>query len=180
MKSLNLVLLSLLFVFSFVFNSWGENINKKWCREWCGQHSPLCKKCAEQAGCGPGYSPIVTFKIGPGKNWHACSGMERNKEACEDWCRQNKPRCVKCSDHVGCGQGLTAIMHFSGQGKNWHACRKTMHEIASEGNKAACEAWCAAHAGCVKCDTLRGCGPGFKAMKHFTGRGKNWHACRKK
>lgn len=153
--------------------------NKEWCQEWCSQHSGICKKCSDLAGCGVGYNAIVTFKD-KGKNWHACEGLERNKEACEAWCGEHKPRCVKCSEHIGCGTGLKRIMSFTGPGKNWHACEKTDFREASEGNKAECEAWCAANPPCEKCSTLVGCGPGYKAMKHFTGRGKNYHACKKR
>jgi hypothetical protein len=48
------------------------------------------------------------------------------------------------------------------------------------GNKADCREWCGNHAddGCVKCSTKAGCGSGYKAMKHFRGRGRNYHACK--
>jgi hypothetical protein len=98
--------------------------NESLCKEWCRQHSELCNKCSDHAGCGPGYNSIVKFEMGPDA-WYACRGNERNKEACEAWCNDHKPRCAKCDDNIGCGRGYKRIMGFTGKGsKNWHACEK--------------------------------------------------------
>lgn len=48
------------------------------------------------------------------------------------------------------------------------------------GNKEDCRQFCRKHKGSVKCSTQLNCGIGFEAMKHFGGKGKNWHACKKK
>ena len=50
----------------------------------------------------------------------------------------------------------------------------------SRQNRAECNAWCDAHAECVRCDTRRGCGPGLANLRSWTGPGRNWHACRER
>lgn len=164
----------------FVFAGVAGEVNKERCEEWCMQQGYHCSKCSKFVNCGPGYSSIASFRLGS-NHWHACIGIETNKRACNEWCDQNKPNCVKCSTKIGCGPGFERMMGFTGpEGLNWHACKKTSYRQSSEGNKAECRAWCAAHSPCVKCDTRKYCGPGHKPMKHFTGSGTNWHACKKK
>jgi hypothetical protein len=184
-------------VFLFAFIQMGIGVapgqaetgtNKAWCEEWC-KSNYRCDKCSDKAGCGFGYKEIATFKwFLDDDHWHACSGAysEQNKKACEDWCGQHKndvvDSCVKCSPDTGCGVGYKVLMSFAGKGKNFHACARSAYGEHSDENRQACQAWCAANRdkGCVKCDTQRYCGPGFEAMKHFDGKGENWHACRKK
>jgi len=63
---------------------------------------------------------------GPGANYHACreASSASNRDACEIWCNNNRPTCVRCSTHVGCGTGQTAMNSFRGPGDNWFACRR--------------------------------------------------------
>ena len=157
--------------------------NKSRCQEFC-QNDKMCKKCTKLPGCGPGYSPMATFKAFKHDYWYACREnkwgklSDRNKQACLEWCEENKS-CSKCDKHIGCGQGYQKIMSFTGSGKNWHACKKTLHQRASDRNKADCEEWCAGNELCEKCSTLKGCGKDYTSMKSWTGAGTNWHACRK-
>lgn len=45
--------------------------------------------------------------------------------------------------------------------------------------KSECKKWCDNHKYCQKCSTLRYCGPFSTPLKHFTGAGRNYHACKK-
>lgn len=87
-------LLAITFFFIAAVGVYAET-NEDLCKQWCSQHSDICKKCSPQVGCGIGYQSIVTFKINPAV-WHACKGDETNKEACEAWCKEHKPQCEKC------------------------------------------------------------------------------------
>jgi hypothetical protein len=159
------------------------------CEEWCQSHPDWCAKCSDRAGCGTGYHSIITFNFSGRDSWHACQpypGTRENKAACEEWCNlhkdpDKKPYCIKCSPDTGCGIGFKVLYSFTGPGKDFYACEKSDYGRHSDENRQACQAWCAANRdkGCVKCDTKRYCGPGFEAMKHFDGKGDNWHACRK-
>ena len=103
-----------------------------------------------------------------------------NSEACLEWCRGNKD-CKACSKLPGCGPGYSPLKAFTGAGKDWYACEKRKsRQEASKDNKAACEEWCQDHPDCVGCSTKIGCGVGKKRMKSWTGRGTNYHACKKR
>ncbi len=160
-----------------------SDLNKGRCQDFC-KSDKECKKCSKLPGCGSGYSPMATFKFHKTDYWYACRKnawgnlSERNKQACLEYCEEHD-QCKKCSKHVGCGQGYEKIMSFVGEGKNWHACKKTLHQRLSDRNKAECEEWCGNNELCEKCSTLNECGQGYTSMKHWTGTGKNWHACRK-
>ena len=73
------------------------------------------------------------------------------------------------------------------KGKNthkiWTSASAFLIDIEGETpstNKEACEKWCREHSECVKCSTKKGGGRGYKHLKSWTGRGKNWHACKKR
>jgi hypothetical protein len=162
-----------------------KNENGKRCDEWC-RNNENCKMCSTLIDCGYDYARMEKFE-GSGGNWYACrpraseagEGSERNREVCEEWCRNNSS-CETCSTKRFCGAGYETIKEFKGQGRDWFACRKKLsHQEASERNRAECETWCRNKENCEMCSTLRGCGPGFEALEHFTGYGENWHACEK-
>jgi hypothetical protein len=44
-------------------------------------------------------------------------------------------------------------------------------------NHEACRKWCGSSSKCVKCSTKKGCGPGYKWLRSYTGPGTNYHAC---
>ncbi|MCP3891845.1 MAG: hypothetical protein GY702_23710 [Desulfobulbaceae bacterium] len=177
-KILSPVILFLMLAAAPCFSS-----NKENCQMFCNDDRG-CEKCSKMPGCGPGYSPMATFKNFHRDFWYACKQnsygrhSERNKSACLEWCEENN-QCKKCSENIGCGANFKKIMSFTGTGKNWHACKKTMHSQASDRNEAQCKDWCDNNELCEKCSTLRGCGGDYTSMKHWTGTGKNWHACRK-
>ena len=158
-----------------------------WCEEWCQSHKDNCDFCSKNRNCGPGYFQQASFGS-LDRAWFACVGGvddKANQKACEDWCEQNKgaPKyCARCTPLTGCGQGYKVLTIFKGKGKNWHACAKTDFKEASDKNKADCEKWCEEHKaeGCVSCDTIYGCTHGYEPMKHFTGKGTNWHACKRR
>jgi hypothetical protein len=169
-----------------------DRINQKECEKWCDEHKGPphnCARCTPVVGCGTDYKMLTTFR-GKGKTWHACTktayrqASEDNKVECEKWCKEHKADgCVMCHQFPECDAFTVPMENFTGKGKNWYACKtKTSYKEESEANKAECEKWCRENKdkGCVKCDTLRYCGIGYEAMKHFEGRGKNWHACKKK
>ena len=108
-------------------NQYGRNSEKNMyeCMDWCNEHKPPCVECQSKRGCGKGQTAMKTFG-GKGENWYACrkASSQANKEACEIWCNDNKPRCAKCSDLPGCGIGYKRIESFKGPGKNWFACEK--------------------------------------------------------
>ncbi len=87
-----------------------------------------------------------------------------------------------CSTLGDCGPGYADIEEFRGRGGNWFACRSraSEHGEASERNRLACEQWCEDRPDCEMCSAKRNCGPSYEAIEHFTGEGRNWHACRKK
>jgi hypothetical protein len=151
---------------------------KEDCESWCRSHEG-CDTCSTLRNCGPGYEAMEHFTRG-GKNWHACRKNDSGRR-CEEWCRSHGG-CVICSTLAGCGPGYAHMEAFRGPGANWYACRARASEQghASETNRTACEAWCREHTNCERCSTLRNCGAGYEAIEHFTGRGRNWHACTKK
>jgi len=53
------------------------------------------------------------------------------------------------------------------------------HLLAND-NKLNCESFCKNDDLCSYCSVLKGCGTGFKNIRSFRGKGKNWHACKKK
>lgn len=70
---------------------------------------------------------------------------------------------------------LAAILVL-GAGQAWAGSYKN----ASERNKKECKEWCAQTGDCEFCSTKRGCGQGYTAIRSWTGKGKNWHACGKR
>lgn len=102
--------------------------------------------------------------------------QESPKIACAEWCKANPDKCVKCSPTIGCGKGHKKIKSWKGKGKNWYACAEIKNP-----NKVACEKWCSEHPDkCEKCSTSVGCGKGYKKIKSFKGKGKDWYACEKR
>lgn len=53
-----------------------------------------------------------------------------------------------------------------------------MTPVALATNRSDCIEWCQAHSQCAMCSTRRNCGPGYTDMRNFTGRGRNYSACR--
>ncbi len=103
-----------------------------------------------------------------------------NQEACLEWC-QHKSGCKQCSKLPGCGVGYKPLKKFTGAGPDWYACQKRKsYSQASDDHKTACEEWCKDHGNCAKCSEKVGCGMGYKTIKSWTGKGKNWHACQKR
>lgn len=101
---------------------------------------------------------------------------KKNKSDCNKWCDAHE-NCEKCSTKRGCGSGLKNLKTWGGKGKNYHACEKNNWGKESEKNKKDCMKWCEGNSKCVYCDTKNGCGLGYKSMKHWRGKGKNYHAC---
>jgi hypothetical protein len=101
-----------------------------------------------------------------------------NEEDCREWCGAHT-ECDRCSARLGCGVGYRTIRRFTGPGKNWYACegRGDAGEAASRENQSRCASWCSDHPECEKCSDILGCGPGFRTIESFTGRGTNWYAC---
>ena len=97
--------------------------NQSDCNAWCSANHPPCEMCSTNKGCGSGYTVVKSW-TGGGKNWHACraASSQSNRDACDLWCNQNKPRCAMCSSSVGCGRGYKRIETFRGRGDNWFAC----------------------------------------------------------
>lgn len=107
---------------------------------------------------------------------------DANQEACGEWCDSPAGRaagCKTCSKLAGCGPGYKHLESFRGADTDWHACapRDTDRAQASEGHREACEQWCRDNPQCKNCSTQAGCGPGYRAIKSWTGYGNNWHAC---
>jgi hypothetical protein len=102
----------------------------------------------------------------------------KHKADCEAWCKANE-NCQKCSRSVGCGTGYKKLKSWTGYGDNWYACGKNKYGQASDKHKEACQKWCKGQRKCAFCSKKSGCGTGYKKMKSWTGRGKNWYACKK-
>ena len=102
----------------------------------------------------------------------------KHKKACNDWCKSN-PACEKCSRKPGCGIGLKNLKSWTGFGDNYYACGKNKYGEASDKHHDACKKWCAGNPKCSYCSKHVGCGVGYKNMKSWTGRGKNYYACKK-
>jgi hypothetical protein len=51
---------------------------------------------------------------------------------------------------------------------------------ASKENEQNCNDWCDQQIHCGHCSTLYDCGEDYTGVKHWTGYGKNWHACEKR
>lgn len=118
--------------------------------------------------------------IGPARINHG-NEISMYKINCNNWCDNNKPRCVFCSKKSDCGAGYDDIKKWGGKGINWHACEKRRsRDEATKSNEEACKAWCNANSNCKYCSTNKGCGYKHESMKSWTGYGKNWHACRKR
>ncbi len=146
------------------------------CEEWCRNHEE-CSKCSTIKTCGPGYSRLQSW-TGKGTNWHACAeeGITIDNHAlCQEWC-DTHDNCVRCDTNSGCGVGFEKVKSWTGKGTNWHAC---VEKSRSQENHAACDEWCDNNRECTKCSTKIGCGSGYTNLKSWTGKGTNWHACRK-
>jgi hypothetical protein len=103
-------------------------------------------------------------------------------EDCREWCAAH-PECDRCSKRLGCGVGYKTIKRFTDRGKSWYACDRIGEggrASSSQGNEAACRRWCAEDSECAKCSDLAECGSGFRKIKSWTGKGKDWHACAKR
>jgi hypothetical protein len=158
--------------------------NKAECEAYCARNDD-CKKC-EWDRCRDGYETIKTFG-GRGHNYHAC-GLKRyntpasnyNRDECFKWCDENKPLCRTCYTYKGCSAGMVAIKSWAGKGRNFYACAR--RDDVKAKNKADCEAWCAAHEKCVKCDTNKACGYGYLHMKSFNlgNVSSDYHACKRR
>jgi hypothetical protein len=102
---------------------------------------------------------------------------EKHLRDCKAWCEDDKD-CVKCSRKATCGKGYKKLKGWTGPGKNWYACAVAKgYKDASKLNHDRCESWCKTTERCSKCSKTKGCGRGFKALKGWTGKGKNWYAC---
>jgi hypothetical protein len=102
----------------------------------------------------------------------------KNKADCAAWCKSN-PSCEKCSRTSGCGTGYKKLKSWTGFGDNYYACGKNKYGKESDRNKADCLKWCRGNKKCAHCSKLSGCGNGFKKIKSWTGKGKNYYACKK-
>lgn len=124
-------------------------------------------KVSPTVGCGVGWTKDQRFRDG-GNAYYTCKrntyghDSEENRQECLAWCEARPEECSACSSRLGCGPGFKQIRKFGGPGKNWYAC-KARHQ----GNKAACEAWCAENSQCVGCDPSVGCGAGRTSIKKF-------------
>jgi len=157
------------------------------CREWCDRNSESqggqCVKCSLKLNCGQGLSTIRQFR-GRGRNWYACGrqmnyreGSQQLVEQCQQWCDQNRDRCLKCLAYGNCILGQETIKMFRGRGNNVRACGwKQYSREASNRNRDACIAYCREND--CGCTTKRMCSPGGYRIQSWTGRGVNWHACR--
>lgn len=163
--------------------------NRQECQQWCAahRHDKGCLKCSTKHDCGVGYRNLKSW-TGYGNNWHACrktgqSSRERasdqNHRQCIQWCNSNKPECIKCSKKKGCGTGFKNLKSWTGYGTNWHACKQNKYGRESQSNQKQCNDWCDNNNLCEECSTKKYCGAGLTPMKHFTGAGMNYHACRK-
>ncbi len=164
--------------------------NRSQCEQWCRDNKPECAKCSTRRGCGRDYKHLKSW-TGYGNNWHACSKRDRtsdrdrasenNHRACQRWCDDNRPECVKCSKKRGCGRGFDNLRSWTGYGTNWHACsRRDTRDQASANNRSACEEWCRNNSECEKCSRSVGCGQGYTRLNAWTGRGDNYFACGKR
>jgi hypothetical protein len=55
------------------------------------------------------------------------------------------------------------------------------YDRKSKEHEAACNKWCAENKpDCDHCSPMSGCGSGYDTIKSWTGRGKNWHACKRR
>lgn len=159
--------------------------NKAACETWCNANKPEYHFCSTRRGCTAGYSRLQSW-TGYGTNYHACGrrvsrrqASERNRQACDQWCRAN-PGCAKCEDAMpGCRAGFERLRSFRGRGWNYVACgRRDYRNPSSNRNRTQCEAWCRAHSDvCSFCKPQRGCLGGYYRLRSWTGRGRNWHAC---
>ena len=52
--------------------------------------------------------------------------------------------------------------------------------FAGDNNQDNCQKFCKKDKDCTHCSSLKNCGAGFEGIKSFKGKGKNWHACKKK
>jgi hypothetical protein len=162
----------------------GSERNRSDCSHFCQRNKPRCVKCSTHIGCGRGMRSFSSFK-GYGDNYFACEWREAskaNRDECMEYCRQNKPRCKKCSKYPDCLVGYRRMKAFSGVGDNYYACEAIIDN--PEANHNACLDWCSKRhisigGYCYECSTLPGCQPGRKntALKSWRGRGQNWYAC---
>ncbi len=151
------------------------------CRAWCTDHPDVCYDCSTLRGCGQGLENLRSW-TGYGKNWHACKKRPSRHELtlgyfeeCRRWCDANKPPCDKCLRTTGCGAGYKVLKTFKGRGHNVHACERRSN---TEARQTECEEWCTNNKPrCAKCSKKSGCGAGYKTIKKFKGKGKNYYAC---
>lgn len=52
-----------------------------------------------------------------------------------------------------------------------------INSAMQQSNHVACKRYCDSDPKCVKCSTKKGCGPGYKRLRSYTGHGTNYHAC---
>ncbi len=160
----------------------GENPNQVRCEAWCAEHED-CVSCTTISirPCDGLRTRLKTFR-GPGKNAHACAEdplVMVKWVDCQKWCAAHSETCKHCRTG-SCGTGYSPVKTFRGKGKNVRACVKNTYGQASSNNRKDCERWCAATAACAKCSVSSGCGRGYKRIKRFGGRGKNWYGCKKR
>jgi hypothetical protein len=109
---------------------------------------------------------------------NALSKSAENKAACESWCNDNKPQCIKCDSNAFCdGRTLDVIKSFKKGTGNWYACGLSEYAAGSLKNKTDCEAWCKTNEQCEFCKDTVGCGARHTSIRKFGGKGKNWYAC---
>ncbi len=172
--------------------------NKAECTAWCAENPSRCKACSRTAGCGYGYKQEKKFG-GRGKNWYACDALWKDSRGiCRRWCNDHEI-CSKCAPAVGCGRGFTALKgfdewretYFGGfgimeaivntfDGSRWYACKVVGAKTPKDIHERDCKAWCESTRRCDKCSKLPGCGKGYRLVRSFKGKGRNWYACGKR
>ena len=104
--------------------------------------------------------------------------QQQNFRSCQIWCT-GTGGCVACSSYAGCSANYTSINTFR-NGNVWFACRarNSRNGRRSEDNRRRCLSYCASNSRrCDMCSTLSSCGPNYRRMASFGGRGTNWYAC---
>ena len=111
---------------------------------------------------------------------HADTGDAQNLDDCLMECR-DRSNCVACSTLSDCGSGYADLGRFDedDDDKTWYSCRRRGSRFGrrSETLRGRCIRYCRENLACSMCSTYQACGPDYHSIAHFTGRGRNWHAC---
>jgi hypothetical protein len=148
---------------------------KAWSDNWTKKNAGGYSYCSDLCIPAPSSRILKRFR-GKGKNWCAKISTTKlqnlNMSKCKEWLRGKQG--IYCKKER-CGNGYTKAKSWGKLTYKISACTKSRFGEKGEKNHAACLKYCSKKQ--CQCKSQLRCGAGWRSVRSFRGKGKNWWAC---